>query len=183
MICCGDNYSIIYKNNGDLFVFGSNTCGQLGSGYIDNINVPTLLMNSKNIKMIYCSNHHSAILKNNNDLFICGRHYYHSERINKLMLLSVNSKNSGIYNSLIYTHNGDLFIFDVRSTLLLNDPSIIKINNQSTSFKWSPINHKYFHSSFKLSIKTMYNCLKRVQLLFGLKIPKFVIYEIIKLVN
>ena len=55
-IICSSYHTIIYKNNGDVLVFGSNVCGQLGLGHNDNINVPTLLMNDKTIKNIICGN-------------------------------------------------------------------------------------------------------------------------------
>ena len=92
-------------------------------------------------------------------------------------------------HSIIYRNNGDLCVLglgyniDGNVTLLMNDPSIIKINNQSISFEWSVINHKYFSDIFQTEISTLYKCLKRIQFSYGLKIPKFVIFEIIKFVN
>ena len=61
----------------------------------------------------------------------------------------------------------------------MNDPSIIKINNTTTS-DGSPENHKYFSPLFQIKILIFYQYLKRIQLLTGLKIPKYIIYEIIK---
>ena len=48
-IICGGYHTIIYKNNGDVLVFGYNDDGQLGLGHNNNINIPTLLMNDKTI--------------------------------------------------------------------------------------------------------------------------------------
>ena len=67
-------------------------------------------------------------------------------------------------------------------TLLMNDSSIIKINNESILSEWWPKNHKYLSLSFRVEILTLYKYLKRIQFLCGLRIPKFVIYEIIKFI-
>ena len=64
----------------------------------------------------------------------------------------------------------------------MNDPSIININGISIDFGWSPDNHKYFSIKFKLEVELLYLCLKRIQNLAKLKIPKFVIYEIVKFI-
>ena len=60
----------------------------------------------------------------------------------------------------------------------MNDPSIIKINNINIDFIWSPLNHKYFDKEFKESIELFYKCLKSK----NIKLPKFIIYEIIKFI-
>ena len=76
-ICCGNNnHSMIYKNNGDLFVFGSNSCGQLGLGDYNHKSIPTLLMNDKDIKDIYSGKSYSMIHKNNGDLYVFGNNLY-----------------------------------------------------------------------------------------------------------
>ena len=48
IICC-TCHTIIYRDNGDVLVFGSNNFGQLGLGHNKNINIPTLLMNDTDI--------------------------------------------------------------------------------------------------------------------------------------
>ena len=40
---------MIYRNNGDILVFGCNDHGQLGLGHNNHVNVPTLLINDKSI--------------------------------------------------------------------------------------------------------------------------------------
>ena len=44
-----DTYTIIYKNNGDILVFGRNHESQLGLGHNNDIIVPTLLINDTTI--------------------------------------------------------------------------------------------------------------------------------------
>ena len=51
-IICGQSHTFILKNNGELFVFGYNDCGQLGLGDNENRYKPTLLMTNENIKLI-----------------------------------------------------------------------------------------------------------------------------------
>ena len=43
---------MIWRNNGDVLVFGSNASGQLGLGDNQNRNKPVFLMNNINLKMI-----------------------------------------------------------------------------------------------------------------------------------
>ena len=51
-IICGDYHTMIYRNNGDVLVFGYNSSGQLGLGDNQNRNKPVFLMNNINLKMI-----------------------------------------------------------------------------------------------------------------------------------
>ena len=52
IIFCGVDHTFILKHSGELFAFGDNSYGQLGSGdYVDR-NKPTLLMIDNNIKSI-----------------------------------------------------------------------------------------------------------------------------------
>lgn len=168
MIYCGSYYSMIYKNNGDLLVFGSNQYGQLGFKANDNIDIrnnnryilmPTLLMNDINIKIIYCGRKHSIIYKNDGDLLVFGNN-------DNGQLGFINDKKN-IYEPI----------------LIMNDPLFVKINDQPILVEWSPKNHKYFSDTFKFEVLILYKCLKRIQLLTDLKIPKFIIYEIIKCIS
>ena len=59
----GTNHSIIYKNNGDVLVFGYNCYGQLGLTHNKDVSKPTLLMNDKYIKNIICSMYQTIIYK------------------------------------------------------------------------------------------------------------------------
>jgi hypothetical protein len=63
-------------------------------------------------------------------------------------------------------------------TYVLTDPNIVQINN---SFLWSPQHHRYFPSKFKQAVNLLYLHLKHDQ--NQIKIPKFVIHEIIKFLD
>ena len=71
-IACGRTHSMILKNNGDVFVFGSNKYGELGLPIYYKTCTPQLLMNDPEICQIACGGSHSMILKNNDELFVFG---------------------------------------------------------------------------------------------------------------
>ena len=147
-------HSMILKMDGSLYVFGNNDCGQLGFKSIKNfIIVPTLLMINPNISLIACGNKHSVILYDDGSVFVFG----------------CNSKGQiGL----------DKYRNYLEPTFLIKDPNIIQINNSRKKI-WSPINHKYFSNKFRNSVLCFYLILKYIYNLTSIKIPKFVIYEII----
>ena len=53
-IICGSYHTMIYRNNGEVFVFGYNDEGQLGVGDNQDRNKPELLMTDPEIKEIIC---------------------------------------------------------------------------------------------------------------------------------
>ena len=63
---------MIWRNNGDVLVFGSNLYGQLGLGDNQNRNKPELLMTDPEIKQIICGGHHTMIWRNNGDVLVFG---------------------------------------------------------------------------------------------------------------
>ena len=71
-ITCGYDHSILYKYNGDVFVFGNNSYGQLGLGDDIDRYKPTLLVNNKEIKTISCGGYYSIIYENTGNLFVFG---------------------------------------------------------------------------------------------------------------
>jgi alpha-tubulin suppressor-like RCC1 family protein len=72
MIRLGGYHSIIYKENGDLFVFGYNSDGQLGLGDNQERNTPTLLLNDKDIEDIVCGSYHTIYYKKNGEIYVFG---------------------------------------------------------------------------------------------------------------
>lgn len=158
MISCGLFHSMIYKQNGDLLVFGYNWEGQLGLQDNNNRYKPTLLVNDLNIKLTHCCMFHSVVYTQNGDLFTFGR--------NDMGQLGLGDNKN--------RH---------KPTFVLNDPSIIRINDKIMDFDWSPDSHKWYPNKFKDNIILLYKCLKQYKILTGVKIPKFIIYEIIKFIS
>ena len=72
-IYCGNEYTIILKNDGTLWGCGSNKWGQLGWGDTTNRTTITIIgINSGNIKEVYPGGAHITILKNDGTLWGCG---------------------------------------------------------------------------------------------------------------
>lgn len=67
-IVCGGNYTIVYKENGDVLVTGCNTNGELGLGDKTTRKGFTLLTNDVNIKYIRAGLNFTIMYRNNGDL-------------------------------------------------------------------------------------------------------------------
>ena len=73
-IACGQNYTVILKNDGSVWACGDNSDGQLGLG--DAVNRNTFTKVNKNInndvKQIACGGHQTFILKTDGSIWSCG---------------------------------------------------------------------------------------------------------------
>jgi len=157
-IHCGYHHSIILKNNGELFIFGANNFYQLGLKHTKIISKPTLLMIDPEIKSIHCNYYHSMILKNNGELLIFGRNEYGQ--------LGIEDHNT---------------CYD-EPTLSMTNSTINLWEQIQTPILWHHRNHINYSKQFKQRIYTFLLFLKRNQVKTGLKIPKFLLFEIIKFV-
>ena len=70
---CGINHSICIDSNGNLFVFGHNTLGQLGLGDRNNRNKPIKHPSLSNIVDILCGGHCTFVKTSNNEIYAFGR--------------------------------------------------------------------------------------------------------------
>ena len=76
-IYCGQNHTIILKNDGTLWGCGQNGVGQLGFEDIKNKTLFTqITTNVDNIESVHCGANHTFILKNNGTLWGCGYNKY-----------------------------------------------------------------------------------------------------------
>ena len=202
-IICGDEYTIILRDNGDIIVFGSNSMGQLGLGDICEIKVPTLLMNDPNIKTISCGSVHTIIYKNNGDVIGFGANrlgqLYPSIK-DEIKIPTILMNDPSIKNiickmnyTIIYKDNGDLLTcgydggeslsyrhYQKHNIKTLMQANNIKSINEIEVIRWSIDNFKYLCLNEQKRIEIFYLCLKYIQNLTKVKIPKFVIYEILK---
>lgn len=194
---------MIYKDNGELWVFGYNREGQLGIGNNIDQYKPIILMKDKNIKQICCNiSHHSMILKANGKLLIFGANYqgqlgfpfeegpcrgnYMEHQYMPIILL----KDDSIQMIACIGNSGELFVFGTGNesdkpnidipTLLIKNPTLKIIMNSQLNIIWSPNNHINYPKDFQDSVLCLLLYLKRNQIRTRLKIPRFVIYEIIK---
>ena len=73
LISLGRVHSSFKKRNGEIFVFGSNSYGQLGLNSNENqFSKPQLLMKNDQIDSIHCLNGFTLICKNKKQILSCG---------------------------------------------------------------------------------------------------------------
>jgi alpha-tubulin suppressor-like RCC1 family protein len=126
-----------YKDNGDLYVWGNNTLGELGFGHRETIPHPTFLLNNKNIKFIYRKNEQNLIHSsyssiymytedefNNGCVYVWGKNSYgvlglgHSDDVLIPTILFNNIKIKQLicdFSIYLYTDKGDLYVWGYNS--------------------------------------------------------------------
>lgn len=208
-IVCGHYHTLIYCNNGDLYGFGKNNYGQLFfQEYSNDIIYPILLFNDQNIKDISCGKFHTMLYMNNGDLYVFGQNLYgqlglgynkigpnihYTLLMNDKNILSIDCFNN---TSCIYLNNGDLYIFgDNKSrffglndekdiyipTLLLNDKTIVQISNKRIIRNFNAQNYNLIYPYYKQYILILYKYIYIINIRYKIKIPKFIIFEIVNL--
>ena len=65
-------------------------------------------------------------------------------------------------------------------TILMTNPSIKVLMSGSRNIVWTPERHIYFSESFQKCVLGFLLCLKKIQKTTKIKIPKFVLFEIVK---
>lgn len=128
-IRCGYNHTFLYKNNGELYGFGFNACGQLGKDPLRTI-YPGLILVDNDINDIICSEYITLIYKNNGDLCVMGQYWYPEVKYKKMEVL-LNDKYikkiiCGKHHTILYKKNGDLMGIGDNSSYQLGNK---KINN------------------------------------------------------
>lgn len=160
-IACGNTHTVILKENSEVLVFGDNRSGQLGLDNDENedeveikdLYQPMILMKDVLIRQIACGHDHTMILKENNKVLVFGCDDYGQL-------------------GLAYPH-----IVNTPTLLMKN---VKKLQGNQPNIKWNPENHYRFSNKFKNSILYFLFVHKRNQINTGLKIPKFVLFEIFK---
>lgn len=175
---------IIQKYNGDIIVFGDNSFGQLGFSNIESIKTPKLLLNDINIDYIYCTGYILIVYKCNGDILLSGyiRNKYYSKSLTLLKnIIEIRYIWINDNNLFLYRNNGDILISDFND-ISVNQNVILKyINTYEINIYWSPQIHKNYDFNSKNRICLFIKCLKYKQKITNIKIPKFVLFEIIKL--
>ena len=207
-VSCGYYHTLFSTKNGDLFGFGSNERGELveSNEYNQSLGV-TLITNDPSIKHFICGFARSLIYKQNGDLIVMGDNYLSDfEKLDvdkesiQFPFLLMNSPNivsihCAFQHTFIYLQNGDLYAFGdtsdgrlsrkfeheyiLRPFLLRNDPTILSFCGQ-VNVVWKAEHHLSFSLAFQQTIQQFVFSLKRIEKQTRLKIPKFVLFEIIK---
>ena len=136
-----------------MIVFGCNDDGQLGLRHDDDQNRPTLLMQGISIHQITCGYYNTIILQENGDAIAFG--YNHDRQL-----------------GLGHNKNQNSPVLVIQNAILLS--------GFQWPNKWSPENHHKFGVTFRQNVYTFLLIHKRNQMNTGLKIPKFVLFEIFK---
>ncbi|XP_030838471.1 probable E3 ubiquitin-protein ligase HERC4, partial [Strongylocentrotus purpuratus] len=73
-IAAGGAHSVALSTTGSIFVWGSNTHGQLGLQKLDDVKLPVKLcsLSQGNVKVVSCGMHHTSFLKQNGQLMVYG---------------------------------------------------------------------------------------------------------------
>ena len=149
----GDCHSAYITENGDLYTWGYNACGQLGDGTTEIRSTPVKIMS--NVAQVSLGSGHSACITTNGDLYTWG---YNSDgqlgdgtttdSLKPIYIMSnVSSVNLGNDHSAAITANGDLYTWgnngdgqlgDGTTTHSLN-PKYIMSNVASISLGNCPI--------------------------------------------
>jgi len=151
-IVCGEDHTIILKESGEVIGFGYNHSGQLGGKPTRDVVYPLLLLTSNDAKTISCGVDTSIIYLNNGELLGFGSNFQKDQKWEEI----------------------------VKPILLIKDDNINFLDNALVERNWTSNKHNEFSESFKQRVLLFVLHLKRNQLKIGLKIPKFVLFEIIK---
>ncbi|EGR29996.1 regulator of chromosome condensation, putative [Ichthyophthirius multifiliis] len=120
-VSCGHSFTLSLTANGQLYGFGNNQLGQLGTGDFENKNKQTKVKLEKKIRKIKCGYYHTLILDENNLLYTCGQNDegqlglgHKNQNIcipTMLQIKQVWKIAAGQYSGLI-TENGELYLFE-----------------------------------------------------------------------
>jgi len=154
-IRCGRDFTFLYRKNGDLLAWGENSGGQLGLKDFETRKKPTLVVNDREIRALSCGYAHTAMHKKNGEVYVFGRNV-----AGELGLNDMNDRNEPI--------------------LLLTDKTISIMLTGNRKATWTPEHHSHFPSAFQNAIHTFVLALKRIRSSSGIRLPKFILFEIIK---
>ena len=68
-IKCGGNHVVALTNDGKMWVWGHNLCGQLGLGDTHNRNQPQICLSDVNVKKIFCGPLYTIIITQSNETY------------------------------------------------------------------------------------------------------------------
>lgn len=111
----GSEHSAAITENGDLYMWGNNSYGQLGDGTTITRDKPTKIMG--NVKSISLGHWHSAVITEDGDLYMWGDNNFgqlgdgtNTNRISPTLIMSnVKTVSLGYWHSSAITEDGDLY--------------------------------------------------------------------------
>jgi alpha-tubulin suppressor-like RCC1 family protein len=166
----GGTRSCAPKSYHDVLVFGANTYGQLGLGHNENQNKPQLLMQGEEIHQIACGIYHTILLG--------------ASLVPEWQVGLEARASKSCHDVLVFGDNqcGQLGLGHNKTQ---NEPQLLLVqatllSGILTYSEWSPEYHSVFSPHFQAGIYTFLLVHKHLSLHTGVKIPKFVLFEIFK---
>lgn len=118
IVAAGDDHSLCVDKDGNLYAWGSNIYGQLGTGQYKEIVTPERTLPGKKIAAVAAGSRHSLALTTEGELYACGDGLITpategSENIGgwKLVMTGVKAISAGSMHSLALKSNGDVYAF------------------------------------------------------------------------
>ena len=120
-ISAGIDYTLALKEDGSVWAWGKNNCGQLGDGTTTNKSIPVPLTSIDNVKLISTAYHHSLALTNNFKVWAWGNNYKGQlgdgtktskttpVQVSKVDYYSFTLISAGLYHSLALRYDGKAF--------------------------------------------------------------------------
>jgi alpha-tubulin suppressor-like RCC1 family protein len=195
-ISAGGDFSAALSKEGELFIWGYSSNGELGLGSRSDKNKPQKLPLSERVVYFSCGFHHVLVLTENGKLLSWGYNGYgqlgHGDYTPKLFPTEISfdfgaeitTVACGIHHSLVFTKTGNTFIWgnSMNGELGLGDrpkqniPQLLK-----TSFTPRILNFKTFPSQFKTQKFTLHHLLKSESYsdleIFGKKVHRCIIHS------
>lgn len=195
-IYCGGCHCIIQDENNKLYVFGENKNGQLGIDNYQNQYDPILLNleSTSKIKKICCEWTYSLILMENGEIWAFGTNYtgIMGPRVLTYLKPHLIFKKDDIKdlwcsdnNCVIIEDTGKLLILGCDNRyipyIISEVKNLIFVLKTNVNIEWNLDRHLNYNIQFKNNTLFLLLLLKRFHKMTSIKIPRFVIYEIIKI--
>jgi len=161
-VVCGQYFTVLLSFEGEVFSCGENDKGQLGLGHTQRQMIPILMMKDEQVTDLFCGNDHCFLFKMNGDLLGWGTNIR-----GQLGLGNTQSSQKS-------------WMEENKPVLVLNDPTLESVNGRKLQLQWRPEKHSRYPSAFRQRILTFVLSLKVFHQKTALKLPKFLLFEIIK---
>ncbi|MFA6867165.1 MAG: hypothetical protein WCR54_06570, partial [Clostridia bacterium] len=137
-IACGEDFSLALSDNGKLYSWGHNNCGQLGDGTFIDKHLPTEITYTEPFIKICCGTDHSMAISESGKLYVWGSNS--SEKLgieeisdyNKPQLLKIDMTVKeiacGTSHSMAITMDGDIYAWGDNSYGQLGDSNIASLS-------------------------------------------------------
>ena len=105
-------------DEGFIWAFGANICGELGTGNITSFDVPQKILNIPPVLSVSCGAHHTLIITTDSNLWSCGYNEYgqlflgnkeNQLKPQKTSFSNISKISTGTYHSLFQNNKGEIF--------------------------------------------------------------------------